>query len=974
MLQARKLKEISKESHKDHKRIIPGSRVRVRGEEWKVLQKRYFNPSDPNKSEFEVEAEGQTGIVVGHKAIFISNIDAIEIIEPHQINLVQDSSKRFAHTKLYLESMLRKLPIRKKSETEKAKIRVGHKGAFDHYPYQMEPTVKALSSLRPKILIGDGVGLGKTIEIGIMLSELIKRGKGRRILIVTPKAILQQFQKEMFGRFGIALTRLDSNGIASLNRMLPSTMNPFMFHDRVIISMDTLKSRRYLNALQKCSWDTVVIDECHNVSVKGGNTKNQRARLARVLCEKAEAVVLSSATPHDGTKEGFASLIQLLDPTLIKDEQNYGASDIASVFIRRTKEHVKDQIRHNMKGDTSRSNNMKHFSLSNTETEVLEQIHKLVLDEDNKLIETRKKGLKGRGFKELFRTTLKKAYLSSPDALIETLDNKLKRSKTINKSDKEKLEKIKKLAEKTQNDKFTKYQEFKSFLKEEVTTKKRVVVFTERIATLNFLKEQLVKDKLYKKDEVEFMNGSMGDAEAQEVANKFQSKNSKVKVLIATNMASEGLNLHQQCHHLVHFDLPWSFITLEQRNGRIDRLGQEHRPFFYYMCANSDSDIVKADLHIIDKLKGRIESAGECMDDKSLQEGFLTAEQEEIAFTQQMEQTELDLQTESEENDEFVWMSEEELSAVQIGNNIEEYIDELESFFENDQQFVKACLEELDIQHKESGSKITIEDMSSLKHELEHLPTEVIGQDKVRLEFDKKKMMTEIKKAEENNEWVASHFATDANPIVELFKSKSTDLFHGADTPIVFYKGQASEHKLSFLMQGQLYNKHGQVIFEEWAICSFNNIQGNNMDLYGPIPIAELKDWTGLTQSKLVNPQEELPKAMKQGIEEKLTLACTWMEDVMDGKRTERGDKFRYQIKKERKRLREWADQRAEALKKKIDLSKKDSKSVPIHLQRELKRIERIKEQYDSWVFDHFDVDKNAVIKILGVFINAGKK
>ena len=225
----------------------------------------------------------------------------------------------------------------------------------------------ALEQPRPRLLIADAVGLGKTLEVGMILSELIRRGRGERILVVTPKHILEQFQHELWTRFCLPLVRLDSEGVQRVRQKIPPTRNPFSFYKRVIVSIDTLKNPgQYGHHLERIHWDAVVIDECHNVA----NRSAFRNRLARLLAPRTDApphppppppggrpppppppppppgCVLTSATPHNGKRESFAELIRMLDPTAIADPSSYEREDIEHLYIRRFKKDVAAEVGH----------------------------------------------------------------------------------------------------------------------------------------------------------------------------------------------------------------------------------------------------------------------------------------------------------------------------------------------------------------------------------------------------------------------------------------------------------------------------------------------------------------------------------------------------------------------------------------------------------------------------------------------------
>jgi SNF2 family DNA or RNA helicase len=218
------------------------------------------------------------------------------------------------------------------------KIHLGHRGVMNLVPYQLDPALQALRQPRSRILIADAVGLGKTLEAGVLATELIQRGRGKRILVVTQKAMLTQFQKEWWSRFSIPLVRLDSVGLARVRNRIPANHNPFNYFDRSIISVDTLKTNlEYRNYLENAWWDIIVIDECHNVAARASETGlSRRARLAKLLATRSDTLILLSATPHDGSARSFASLMTLLDPTAISDPDDYTPDDWSSGASRRT--------------------------------------------------------------------------------------------------------------------------------------------------------------------------------------------------------------------------------------------------------------------------------------------------------------------------------------------------------------------------------------------------------------------------------------------------------------------------------------------------------------------------------------------------------------------------------------------------------------------------------------------------------------
>ncbi|MEV4481684.1 SNF2-related protein [Micromonospora coxensis] len=792
--------------------FAPGSRIVVRDEEW-LIRSVKTGTADGTM----IKAVGVSEFVQDVEATFFTDLEPITPLVPEETELVPDASSRFRQSRLFLEAVLRRTPL---PRTERG-LALADRFLLDPLTYQQRPVELALSGLRPRILLADVVGLGKTLEIGLILAELIRRGRGDRILVVSPQQVLEQFQRELWTRFAIPLVRLDSTGIQRIQQEIPAGRNPFTHFKRAIISVDTLKDAgQFGHHLDATTWDVVVIDESHNLINKG----TQRNELARRLAAKTDALLLASATPHNGNKESFAQLIALLDPAAIANEKDYDAKDIAHLYLRRTKisPEVRDQI-----GDRWADRGPSQ-AVPCAASEIEERIFDELTDV----------WLAGKwsdeavsGKDRLFPYNLLKSFLSSHRALHETVKN---RSRKATGTELTALGRLEVLTSAMTDAESSKLQSLVRELRDIGVGKGsdvRAVVFSERVPTIKWLAEVVPGMLGLKPSAVRVLHGGVPDVDEQKILQEFELAGSEVRLLFTGDVASEGVNLHQQCHHLIHYDIPWSLIRIEQRNGRIDRYGQKHQPQFRALLLTSARDDAKDDRTVSAKLLQREENAHRSLGSVEAATGLYDAKAEEDRLVRDL----LDGKSVDESYDdahtEIDVMADlfGDVGTAPVVTDVPQA--RVPKLFASTREFVDAALYEIYDDRPEDHIDLRREDElltflapDDLVHRLTDLPRSYLrthreGDDlRLKVTFDRKLAQRKLDQARQSRTpmWPEIAFLSDVHPMVDWLVDKVLIRLGRQQAPVL----TADVTGPTYLIQGVYANRLGQPTVVQWMAVS----------------------------------------------------------------------------------------------------------------------------------------------------------
>lgn len=931
----------------------PGMRVLIRDEEWMI--RKVETNSMGNKALY---CAGISSLVKDREAVFLEDLEEVEPINPAEVNLVPDKSSHFIKTRLFLESQWRqKIPTDNN-------LHIGYDAVMDTMDFQLEPARIALQKPRQRILIADTVGLGKTLEACILMSELIARGKGKRILVVTVKSMMTQFQKEMWNRFTIPLVRLDSNRIHKIRAKLPTNYNPFYYYDKTIISMDTLKRDiEYRTHLENSYWDIIVIDEAHNVAARGDH-RAQRSRLAELLSERSDTMIMLSATPHDGRSQSFASLMRMLDKTAIPDENNYTKEDIKGLCIRRFKNDVKDQLSSVYK---ERKMAIERCKASDAEEDVYNCFVNMQLDMDQNTV-------KGAG--KLFKTSLEKALFSSPIACIKSIEERLKKLYKKypdgNTHDIDALEELKSYVAKVDTGNFSRYQELLTILRSEEfawhkdNTEDRIVIFTERIETMKYLAVQLRIDLGMTSEEVVEISGAKSDEEQQKIVEDFARSEAKVRILVASDVASEGLNLHYLCHRLFHFDIPWSLMVFQQRNGRVDRYGQKHQPDIRYLMTESRNSAIKGDNRIMHILIEKEEQANKNIGDPALLMGKFNQEEEEEQVAAAIEKN-VDGEEFSKQLDE-IKNTFNPFEILMRGNTPKDEVLKIEdkTLFSDINYLEEAVnyfnhTERLPVERFSTGSglKILVEENSALDNRLKALlPEEVCpkGNRYLMLSDDKvfcvDRMRQSMQNTMEEDAWPDTQYLWKLHPIFNWVNGKADLLFNRNQAPIIGVN-TIPVGKIIFIVSGSIPNRKSTPLVDEiFGVEYVNGKFDSIFDIDAVIAETKLKR-SNLANADLVGEEDVrratalLPDVIKQA-KFYMEKHAGQYEDEMNPKLNEELDKLDQLQQRHMQQLALFDVGRA-----------KDEKQ---------RHVEELFERFVNWVTDTLTIQKeNPYLKILAV-------
>jgi len=584
-------------------------------------------------------------------------------------------------------------------------------------PYQLYPVLKALEMPRISLLLADDVGLGKTVEAGLVLRELLQRRRIRRVLVICPASLQLQWQDELREKFALDFAVLNREKTIEIQREYGMDANPWAVTPRVITSMDYLRQPDVLSSFLAASeqlerghalaWDVLIVDEAHNLAPLGFGQRSDRSRMLGDVAQHAEHRLFLSATPHNGFTASFSGLLEILDPVRFRQTSQLSEPErrqIELVMVRRLKSELnrRAEAAGEVTPFTKRRVERIPFTWTAEEQQLVETLREYRRSGNAVLASL---GRRERSVGRFVFSLLTKRLLSSPYALARTwwahvegfaadgtfdeaeAARRRLDSQTADDSETAQREEdavrtgaswlskhdgalveardavsdaLRELgwgpevvehpldsddvSSKTVFPPDGKWTALRAWLDEHLRTgdafvaNERAIWFTEYKDTLDYVMSRLAAEGVRAPEARRIFGGSSLNERA-DVREAFNDAADPIRLLVATDVAAEGLNLQTSCRFVVHYEVPWNPMRLEQRNGRVDRHGQSRDVTAYHFASDEDEDTKFLDYVVrkVEQVRDDLGSVGDVID-RALEERFAEGEVSQAELDRRVDQ------------------------------------------------------------------------------------------------------------------------------------------------------------------------------------------------------------------------------------------------------------------------------------------------------------------------------------------------
>lgn len=590
--------------------FMPGNLVRARGREW-VVQ------SESRRDWLRLRPLGG------------ADDDTIALIPELELQPVEPATFPWPQPELagnHAAALLLRDALRLKLRAGGGPFRSFGNIAVEPRGYQLVPLLMALRLTTVRLLIADDVGIGKTIEAGLIARELIDRGEIARLAVLCPPHLVEQWQNELEARFNLQAVALTSASAARIERDIPHGVGLFDHYPVVVVSLDYIKSERHREYFLAVAPECVIVDEAHTCASSGAGKQLRFELLQRLVKDQERHLILLTATPHSGDETAFYNLLSLLDPRFLALQNRASASDplrqeLARHFVQRRRKDISE-----WQAETGDGRGFPR----RMKTEVTYQLtgdwgafFDSVQDYCRELAESIERQGEGRGRLIWYATlALLRCVASSPAAAVKALNTRLEgsieaddlltderlhdgESDDLGSSDleppaqledanrlKSLIGEAERLSGKAGDPKLAALiRHVEALLKDGY----HPVVFCRYIATAHYVAEHL--RKAFSKATVESVTGEYTPEERRERVEAMQE--GEPRILVVTDCLSEGINLQHLFTAVIHYDLAWNPTRHEQREGRVDRFGQQAAEVRCTMLYGQDNPVDGFVLNVI---------------------------------------------------------------------------------------------------------------------------------------------------------------------------------------------------------------------------------------------------------------------------------------------------------------------------------------------------------------------------------------